>query len=789
MKKLGHIFSNARNVRSPGSVVGGSRTPTCTQAGPLRFPSRPIRSLPVLITCLCIFFWPLFSFAQSNVKIEGRIYDQDDGRPVPGASITIANTSYQSRSDNSGCFLLEKIPLGTYTLEVSSPGYEAQKIAPVNVSEDVTTKIEVQLKKQIYFLPGSEVAAEKKPIRITTVETIDKPQIDKMRVKTVSEVLDNVAGVFVEKSGTVGGTHRVSIRGTAPKHVLVLLDGQKINPSGSGVADLNTIPLELVERIEILKGGQSAIYGADALGGIINIVTLPQKSNESSELRLGSHWGKWDAEVYNSSFSKEFSERLFAKFAYTHQYAKNDFEIWVYDNPEKREKLELQGRNGDSTTARKNAYKKASNFFASGKYVFSLATELSFSGHVYQAENGIPGSYGWMAAYQRAWGKDERRLATAKLAHRFSPTFILENSFGYSRFKQHFHNDTIIVFDSRYVDDVTDFSVLAQIQLYRGNRLKAGIEYQRDVFNHTNLRNPDQSIGRVERSSFGAFFSDQQSFVLPNALYLKELTLNLAVRWDDSKLLKDFLSPQVGMALSGGERYRIALRTNYGKSYRQPSNNALFWKGDVFAEGNPDLLPEKSEHSEAGGEIHLPWFGQLSGGMTYFHSVVTDLIEWHRRFDGRYHPVNVSRAKIYGHEDFITWKTCKDMLQINYNNTVCYAKNKGGDRLEDGKFIPFRPRYVTNLSFSFEYKILEILYKIRWVSERYTGPANTKREEPYHLEDLTLALKERLWHLETKLGLEWHNLNDEEYTLIYRHPMPGREWGISLSLSWKFSRR
>ena len=750
--------------------------------------NRVARTLLLAIILNLLFFTHL-GFAQSNIKIEGHIYDHDDGHPIPKAIIRILNANYECKSDNSGYFYLQNIPLGRYTLEVSSLGYENQKIPQVMVNVDVTTQIDVRLKKRICFLPGLTVTAERMPIEIKSVKTIERKEIEKMQTNTLSEVIESVSGVFVQKSGTVAGVHQVSIRGSSPKHVLILLDGQKINPSGTGVADLNTIPLEMVEKIEILKGGQSAIYGADALGGVINIITLPQKRKEPSKLTLGNHWGKWETEIFNSSFSNTFFKKLFTKFAYTHQYTKNDFEIWVYDNPQKRGLLKKRGQNGDSTTTRRNAYKKASNLFAAANYPFNSATEVSFSGHIYQAKNGLPGSYGWMVAHQRAWAEDERKLLSLKLIHRFSPSLFLENNLGYSRFKQHFQNDTIIVFNSKYVDDIIDLSLLAQIKILKTNQLNVGTQFQKDVLNHTDIRNPENSMGKIKRETFGVFLSDEQWFTLPRFLFFKNLNFNFALRWDDSEILKDFLSPQVGLALSRGEKYRIILKANYGKSYRQPSNNALFWKEDVFAAGNPDLLPEKSEHSEAGAEVHLPWLGNLSGGMTYFHNFVKDLIEWHRRFDGRYHPVNVSRAKITGHEDFISWKSPKNILEVNYNNTVCIAKNKSGDRLCDGKFIPFRPRYLTNLSFRVDYKIFESSYQIRWVSERFIGPANVKREEPYHLEDLSLGLKKRLWKLETKLRWEWKNLSDEEYQLIYRHPMPGREWGINFTMAWEFNQQ
>jgi vitamin B12 transporter len=750
-----------------------------------------VKSLLILLVYLSIWLYPHPIFAESNIKIEGHIYDQDDGHPVPEAVVGIEGTSYQRRTDNWGYFFFEKIPTGIYFLEVSCPGYENQAASPLNVSEDIITRIDIHVKRKTFTLPGSEVTAEREPAGLASVETIEKDQIRKMQARTLAEVIDNVSGVFVQEGGSVGGSGQVSIRGSSPEHVLVLVDGHKINPSGSGVADLNTIPLEMVERVEILKGGQSARWGADALGGVINVVTRPSKSREPLKFSLESHRGKWKSETYSSSFSNTFLEKLNTKFGGSYQYSRNDFEIWVYDDPRIRQILNSQGKNGDSTTTRKNAYRKASNFFASGNCPLGSTTELDFSGQWYRSKNGLPGSYGQMLQYERAWAEDERRFLSMRLAHLFSPRLSLESNLSWSRFGQHFQNDAVARFNAKYVDHLLDLSALANIKIASTNQLKIGTQFEQDALSHTDLLRPETSMGKMSRQTYSAFVSDEQHVALPRALLLEVLNVNFAVRWDQSKNLKDFVSPQVGLSASRGQNWRLTLRANYGKSYRQPSNNALFWKEDVLAAGNPDLLPERSEHSEAGGEIRLPWLGGVTAGITHFHNSVTDLIEWRRRFDGRYHPVNISRAKIYGHEDFVSWKSPHDILEVNYNNTVCHAKNKSGDRIYEGKFIPFRPRYVTNLSFRFDYRVFEILYRLRWVSERFNGPANTiaQREEPYHLQDLSLGLKKKLWGVETKLICEWRNLADEEYEVVYRHPMPGRAWNISIGFTREFNRQ
>jgi vitamin B12 transporter len=746
-------------------------------------------SLLIFLICFCFWLGPPGSMGQSNVKIEGHVYDRDDGHPVPGAIVKIAGTNYQSRADNSGYFFFEKIPAGTYSLKVSCPGYEDQTIPSLNVSEDLTARVDVHLQRKTFMLPGLEVTAEREPLRIISAETIEKEQIRRMQARTLAEVIENASGVFVQESGGVGGSGQVSIRGSSPEHVLVLVDGHKINPSGSGVADLNTIPLEMVERVEIMRGGQSARWGADALAGVINVITRPLKEREPIRLNLEGQLGRWKSETYSSSFSNTFFERLTAKFGGSYQYSKNDFEIWVYPDPRTREILNSQGQNGDSTTARENAYRRTSNLYVSGDYPLGPGSELGFSGQWYRSEKGLPGSYGQMLQYQKAWTEDERRFLSLRFAHAFSSLVWLDNNLGWSRFSQHYQNDTMTVFNAEYVDDLLDFSALAKIRISSANQLDLGTQFQQDILHHTDFLDTQRSMGRMSRQTYSAFLSDEQQIALPRRLMFERLNVNLAVRWDRFESRKDFISPQAGVSISGGQDYRLTLRANHGKSYRQPSNNALFWKEDVFAAGNPDLLPERSEHSEAGGEVHLPWLGSLSGGVTYFHNVVTDLIEWHRRFDGRYHPVNISRAKIHGHEDFITWKSPAEILEVNYNNTVCYARNRSGDRIYDGKFIPFRPRYVTSMSFGFDQGIFEILYKLRWVSERFNGPANSiaQREEPYHLQDLSLGLKRRLWGVDTKLRCEWRNLTDEEYQVVYRHPMPGRSWNMSLGFVREFN--
>jgi outer membrane cobalamin receptor len=98
---------------------------------------------------------------------------------------------------------------------------------------------------------------------------------------SVAEALGRAAGVSVSDSGAVGAVQSVNIRGSAAAQVLVLVDGVRLNDSRQGAPDLSQLPVENIERIEIVRGGTSALYGADAVAGVVNIITKDKAEDRS----------------------------------------------------------------------------------------------------------------------------------------------------------------------------------------------------------------------------------------------------------------------------------------------------------------------------------------------------------------------------------------------------------------------------------------------------------------------------------------------------------------------------
>src|SRR5690554_1822594 len=125
----------------------------------------------------------------------------------------------------------------------------------------------------------------------TSVEIIDRATIDATGGNTVADLLVTEAGLELERSL---GRSGVLMQGLDPEYALILIDGRRAIGRVNGTIDLNAIRLENVERIEIVKGPQSALYGADALAGVINIITKSPKSTELSAQATGGSRARLD---------------------------------------------------------------------------------------------------------------------------------------------------------------------------------------------------------------------------------------------------------------------------------------------------------------------------------------------------------------------------------------------------------------------------------------------------------------------------------------------------------------
>ncbi len=248
----------------------------------------------ILITFLiCFFFTPIE--AQENTtlgNLQGVIYD--DYGIVPFANINIEGTSYGSSSDINGIFKITNIPVGTYTVAASFTGYTQVKkkinIKPGDNKTSFTITKGTSLDEIVVTGTLKAVRRSESPV---PVEIYSPAFFKKNPTPNLFEALQNVNGVRPQLNCSICNTGDIHINGLEGPYTLVMIDGMPIVSGLSTVYGLSGIPNSLIERVEVVKGPASSLYGSEAVGGLINIITKdPNAAPELSADVFASGWGE-----------------------------------------------------------------------------------------------------------------------------------------------------------------------------------------------------------------------------------------------------------------------------------------------------------------------------------------------------------------------------------------------------------------------------------------------------------------------------------------------------------------
>lgn len=567
-----------------------------------------IRKLQVFIYLLTV---SLSVFSQGSLT--GRVTGSDNS-VVSGATIIIPGTTIGTVSDRSGSYKINRIDPGKYTLRVSYIGFETQEktvdiLNGENRVDFLIKESNIDLNEVVITGTKSEKTLKNVPV-ITQVITASK-MLD-LGITNVPDALQNmVPGLNMSQFGT---RVSVTLQGMNSKYVLFLIDGERIAGEINGDIDYSMLNLENIDRIEVIKGASSSLYGSNAIGGVINIIT--KKTNEPFDAKLYSRYSKFN-EIYTGG-SLGLKKGIIGSRT-SMNFSRTD----GYDVP-------------GSVDWTQNPY---NSFSINQKFEITPSPNLSFIPYFtyYQFERGNVGP------------RPVHDLYTDISAGLKGQYYFGKNSIDFSYYRDRYNTYSVLERlnnkrDTASYDIIQTARVQGNFHFTEKNILTAGLEY-----NHEDLLS-----ARLEK---GLKRADESVF------YVQE-DIRLGERWNIIAGIRTSVHSNYGFnaapKLSVMFRQDIFnFRASAGTGFRSPALKELYLDFDHFGEfkvlGNPSLKPESSKYISGSVEFVRPW---NNSSVTIYKNVLSDVIIDHilplpDSVEITHQYENVASASVYG-LDFIT---------------------------------------------------------------------------------------------------------------------------------------
>jgi len=461
----------------------------------------------------------------------------------------------------------------------------------------------LQLSAQVQMLPEVVVTASRVPVPSAAVGSaitvIAGEDIDRKQKRSVAEILREVPGIAVNRLGGQGANTQIRIRGAEANQTLVLLDGIEVgDPANSSEFDFGDLLAHEIERIEVLRGPQTALWGSDAIGGVVNIITRKGrgKPEVSTGLEAGSHRTVQGTASYRSGSD-------------SHHIAVHAV---GYHSDGISAASEQRG-NGEQ-----DGYRNRSAHFNGGLSPFPFL-DLNFVGRLTDSEIQTDNFVGG--------------------------TGLVDADFRTSSIKRYYRGSAnLSTFDGRWTHEASVGFTNSHRTNYQNAAVNSVFEGEKQKFDYqTNLLLSTPAFADAEHSLTLAAEREEEKVISASAFvdvdrdiknlgYVAEYRLDLldsiyfslAGRHDDAKFFDDSDTYRATAAYKHA-RWGTRLHTSYGEGVKNPTIFELFGFAANFS-GNPNLSPETAEGWDIGVEQSLLG-GNAILDVTYFESDITDLIQ------------------------------------------------------------------------------------------------------------------------------------------------------------------
>ena len=734
-----------------------------------------------ILICISLVAALLFSTSRVHASekncVEGTVIDIGTGTPVEGAVVFISGTSLNATTNNQGHYFIENLPDGVYDIQVSHIAYMTKTRRNISLEDGKTEVIDVQITSAIIEMPEIVISAERteqtSKSTSATVNVLSAEEITRRNASTLDQALESIPGVTVGRSAGTA-TNSLSIRGSSDmrgggigNRVLLLVDGRPAITADTGGANWGMLPMNIVKRVEVVKGALSPLYGSNAMGGVVNFITMSPTPSRSTRLEMG--WGYFGKQPESLKYTDQLTD--FADLGMVHS---NTYRNLGYI-------LSLNGKTSDGH--RQNTDFSLYNFYSKIQYSQGQDSMLNLSfgrmsvergyPHIWSINSVPPYVHPLKIAYEKTNDRQEKDSWNFDLSLRsmIHPGLKLAAGLYHSRdYSRSLFNPDDLEGDNRSHGFITDSDArktggLLQMDISRfyRNYLILGLDLQIDsVDSHP----ADVMFGEHQAETLAGFAQDRITIS-------EAFAVMLGARYDYRHLAEGSDEGQISPKL--GLTYQVdadtILRLSLGQAFRAPSLAEIYIKQSLHSglkfKENPQLKSEKLRaYAEFGVKRGL--FGLLETDTSVFIYDFSDMIFWDSLSEDEYQVVNLNSSIIKGAETSVRffWRGLTSAVGYTYLD----AQDRTENRVDDT--LPYKPKHSAHIALDYEYARLAAGTSFRYVSD-IEEAIFYPNDAPDAFYVLNVRLAYSLSH-RILISVAVNNLLNRQYEEMARYRMPGR---------------
>jgi iron complex outermembrane receptor protein len=652
-----------------------------------------------------IFFAPILLLAgqmclsqvMNRGVVDGKVIDRESRLAIVGANVTVSGTVLGTVTNKEGRFTVSGIPPGSRQILISMIGYK-KRIVSISIPESGESGINVEL---------DQMAIETEPVIITanrreqsleevpvSVSVVTNQMLKNRHTVTLDDALQHVPGVNITRSqinirGSTGYSYGVGSR------VLLLVDGIPHLTGDTEDIIWESISPAQIDRVEVVKGAGSALYGSSALGGVINIITSSFTHEPVTNIRM--YGGMYSSPTYDS-------------WRWTDKNRMSGGISFMHGNRTGKLGFNVGGSRTINDGYKKNDFVKRWNGWARVGYEFSPYKSLQVNFSILEQHRG--NFLYWRDLDHALESKPEQtddNVRSVRWSLGGSYKQFITNDFYFTVktnfFRSRWEDNTTAAGDFSETGSTSDFGVAdLQVNYQPTDRhhITGGVL---STVNGVSSRN---MFGT--RSAFGGAVYAQDEFNIFEGFHL-----SFGGRFDFQKLENlpgvNQFNPKVGFtyAVFRGTTFRASA----GRGFRAPSAAEVFTNTEaagLVIRPNPNLRPERSWSVEGG--IRQSFAEFLHADLAVFHNELWDLIEPAFGDDGFVHFFNITRARTTGMEAVISANILDRIWLSQIGYTYLFPKDA-----ETGEILKYRPRHLLYISSRINIEFVQLGIDFRYMSK------------------------------------------------------------------------